>query len=91
MKKLLTSPTRNYTKLAEFAKVVISVDAEAPPVQFWNVRDLFRYWGIASEYIHFVGPHSVTYSETVWIAKAIARLDAVLNPLWRAVTTTIGH
>jgi hypothetical protein len=90
-KKLLASPPRNYAKLAEFAEVVVSVDPHAPPIQFWNLNDLFRYWGIASEFIHFVGPHSVTYSQTHWIAKAIARLDSVLNPLWSAITTTVGN
>ncbi len=90
-RKLLASPPRNYTKLAEFAEIVVSVDRQAPRVQFWNLSDLFRDWGIASEFIHFVGPHSVTYSQTDWIGKAIARLASVLNPLWSDISTTIGH
>ena len=45
-KKLLASPPRNYAKLSEFAEVVVSVDPQAPPIQFWNLNDLFRYWGV---------------------------------------------
>ena len=52
-RKLLASPPRNYTKLAEFAEIVVSVDRQAPRVQFWNLSDLFRDWGIASELIRF--------------------------------------
>lgn len=91
MNKLLMSPPRNYAKLAEFAEVVVSVDSQALPVHFWNLKDLFRYWGIASEFLHFVGPHATTYSQTDWVAKAIARLASVLTPLWSIITSTIGN
>jgi hypothetical protein len=46
---------------------------------------------VASEFLHFLGAHSVSYSQTDWTAKAIARLDSVLNPLWSAITGTIGN
>ena len=50
-----------------------------------------RHFSAGCQRCSHLGPHSVTYSETDWIAKAIARLASVLNPLWSAVTTTIGH
>ena len=90
MKKMLKSPARNYAKLAEFSKIVVSVDSHAPTLQFWNLADLFRYWGIASEFLHFLGVHSLTYSQADWTAKAVARLDSVLKPIWSAVTGTFG-
>jgi hypothetical protein len=90
MKRLLMSPARNYDKLAEFTKVVVSVDAHAPPLCFWNLSDLFRHWGVASEFLHFLGPHPATYSETDWIGKAIARLDSTLTPIWNDITATVG-
>jgi hypothetical protein len=91
MKKLLRSQPRNYSKLSEFAEVIVSVDPQAPPIHFWDLNDLFRYWGVASEYLHFVGAHSASYYRTDWTAKAIARLDSVLHPIWSAVTTTVGY
>ena len=91
MNRLLASPAPNYAKLAEFAEVVVSVDSQAPPVHFWNLKALFRCWGVASEFLHFVGPHAATYSQTDWVAKAIARLDSVLTPLWSKITDTIGN
>jgi hypothetical protein len=45
---------------------------------------------VASEFLHFAGAHSVSYFRINWTAKAIARLDSVLNPLWSAITDTIG-
>jgi hypothetical protein len=90
MRRMLSSPARNYTKLAEFNRVITSVDLHAPPLRFWNLDELFRYWGVASEFLHFVGAHSLTYSEPDWAPKAIARLDSVLDPIWSAVTETLG-
>jgi hypothetical protein len=90
MKKMLASPLRNYSKLADFSKVVVSVDSHAPPLHFWNLNDLFRYWGVASEFLHFLGGHSATYSRTDWAPKAIARLDSALNLVWSNITGTIG-
>jgi hypothetical protein len=90
MKRMLASPARNYAKLAEFTKVVVSVDSHAPPLRFCNLNELFRYWGMASEFLHFVGAHSISYFRPDWTPKAIAKLDSVLNPLWSTVTETIG-
>jgi hypothetical protein len=90
-KKLLKSPVRDYAKLTEFTKIVVSVDSHAPPLHFWSLDDLFRYWGAASEFLHFVGPHVASYSDATWIAKAIARLDSVLNAVWSNITGTIGN
>jgi len=50
---MLKSPARDYVKLTEFTKIVVSVDSDAPPLQFWNLDDLFRHWGVASEFLHF--------------------------------------
>ena len=90
-KKMLESPARDYAKLTEFTKIVVSVDSHAPPLHFWSLDDLFRYWGRASEFLHFVGPHATSYSDAAWIAKAIARLDSVLNTVWSNITGTIGN
>ena len=90
-KKMLKSPARDYVKLTEFTKIVVSVDSDAPPLQFWNLDDLFRHWGVASEFLHFLGPHSANYSEIDWTAKAIGRLDSVLSSIWSAMTDTIGN
>jgi hypothetical protein len=90
-KKMLESPVRDYTKLTEFTKIVVSLDSYAPPLHFWSLDDLFRYWGAASKFLHFAGPHAVSYSDVAWIAKAIARLDSVLNAVWTNITGTIGN
>jgi hypothetical protein len=90
LKKMLDSPGRNYTKLAEFTKIVLSVDADAPKLQFWKIPDLFRYWAVASEFLHFHGPHSLTLLESNWAPKAIARLGSILGDVWSEVTQTIG-
>ncbi len=90
MKKLLSGSARNYGKLAEFSAIVVSVDSHAPALQFWDLEKIFRYWGIASEFLHFVGPHEVSYAGTEWLTPAIARLDAVLDEIWKMITGTLG-
>ena len=73
-RKLLASLPRNYTKLAEFAEIVVSVDRQAPRVQFWNLSDLFRDWGIASEFIRFT-------RKTGFIVNAFVVLDSFHHSL----------
>ena len=55
MKKALRSSKFDYDKLAEFSRILLSLDPRAPKLCFWKLGDLFRYWGIASEFLHFVG------------------------------------
>ena len=60
MKKALRSSNLDCDKLAEFTRILLSLDRRAPELRFWKLDDLFRYWGTASELLHFVGaslPH----------------------------------
>jgi hypothetical protein len=90
MKKALSSSKLQYEKLAEFTKILTGMDLRSPRLRFWKLDELFRYWGIASEFLHFVGAHSRTYASDAWFVKTIARLDGILTPIWKASTMTVG-
>lgn len=68
----------------------MKLDPRAPEMRFSNVKELFRYWGTASEFLHFAGAHAFTYKNLEWTIKAIARLEAITEKLWHEVTTTVG-
>ena len=90
MKKMLGTQGVNYHKLAEFTQALLSLTPGAPNLIFWNIDELFRFWGIASSYLHFVGAHSLTYGSQEWFIKGIAELDSVLDKLWRDITESYG-
>jgi len=90
MKKMLESSEVSYGTLVEFSRILLDLDRDAPKLRFWNLEDLFKYWGTASELLHFVGAHTRTYSDDGWFVRSLARLESVLHPIWTASTTTLG-
>jgi hypothetical protein len=90
MKKALRSSKLEYEKLAEFTRILLPLDPRCPKLRFWKLDELFRYWGIASEFLHFMGAHSCTYGSDVWFCKSLARLEGILTPIWEASTTMLG-
>ncbi len=90
MKKMLHSSQVEYGKRVEFTRILLDLDTRAPKLRFWKLEELFKFWGIASELLHFVGAHSRTYGDGIWFVKCLARLESILDPLWVASTTTLG-
>ena len=90
MKKALSPSKLNYDKLVEFTRILMALDSRAPKLRYWKLDELFKYWGIASEFLHFVGAHQRTYTNGIWFSKSLARLEGVLTPIWNASTTTLG-
>ena len=90
MKKMLSTLGVNYHKLAEFTQALLSLTPEAPKLIFWSIDELFRFWGIASSYLHFVGAHSLTYGSKEWFIRAIAELKEVVEKIWKDITGTVG-
>lgn len=90
MKKRLRSVSAQYEKRAAFTRILLSFDSTAPKVRFWNINDLFRYWGIASALLHFVGSHSRTHASDKWFIESLARTETAANAIWQTITTTVG-
>jgi len=55
MKKMLGKHGANYEKLAKFTTVVVSLSNPQFKVHVWDIAALFATWGVASEFLHFVG------------------------------------
>lgn len=90
MKKKLKSPIHDYERLISFLKIILQVQEDAPKLQYWRLDDLFRSWGIASEYLHFCGAHSYTYEDSDWVSRGIDRLGGVVDEMWATSTSTRG-
>jgi hypothetical protein len=90
MKKTLRSAQVDYEKLADFSRILLTLEPKAPKLRYWKLDELFKYWGIASELLHFVGAHSRTYASEAWFVKSLARLESVLSPIWETTTMTLG-
>jgi hypothetical protein len=88
--KLLKSTTVNYKKLSEFTRIALSLDPNSPPITTWDLSELHRVWGIASERLHFCGSHDDTYKKKQWMIAAIARLESEIEWIWKRVTSSEG-
>lgn len=90
MKRMLESEAVQYSKRIRFTQVLQSLDPRSPKFRYWDLKELFKFWGIASELVHFVGTHSRTYRNDSWFLQALERIEGVLKPIWNACTTTQG-
>ena len=90
MKKMLKNAKAPYSKLCQFSKIILQLTPNAPNLMFWDLNKLFQYWGIASEFLHFVGSQSNTYNSQEWLTESIARLEKPLNEIWQSITQTAG-
>ncbi len=90
MKKMLKNAEAPYNKLSKFSKIVLKLTPNVPKLMFWDLNKLLKYWGIASEFLHFVGSQSDTYASQEWLIKSIARLEKPLEDIWQSVTQTAG-
>lgn len=80
MNKLLRDSQRPYEKLAQFTHIILSLEnAFTLKTYSWQLSELFKYWGIASEYLHFCGSHAHTYRSERWIISSINKLEDLTN------------
>jgi hypothetical protein len=91
MKKMLRSNGEHYERLASFTQILLRLDGhETLNLRYWKLDELFEYWGKASELLHFVGAHTRTYSDLSWFVRSLARLESVLEKVWRPSISTHG-
>jgi hypothetical protein len=88
MKKMLESSDSKYEKHSDFTRILMSLVPNAPQMRYWSLTDLFKYWGIASEFLHFFGDHSRTNADREWLNKSVGRLEKVIFPIKEALTKT---
>jgi hypothetical protein len=49
-----------------------------------------KYWGTASEYLHFRGTHARSACDPGWIDDAIEHLSTPAKAMYEVLTTTMG-
>jgi hypothetical protein len=90
MDKMLKHTGNRYPKLCRFTELVLRAGKSTIPFRFWDLGQIARDWGIASEYLHFLGSHDRTLQDSAWRDAAITRLSGVMESIWRGVTETVG-
>ncbi len=90
MKQLMSKSERPYVKLARFTEIAMGLDSSAPKLKFWTLTELFKSWGQASNYLHFLGAHNLTYQSDEWIISSIGTVESILDPIWDKATSSIG-
>jgi hypothetical protein len=89
MKRILSENGTKYDKLCDFYEALSSIEA-LPTSHRWNIKSLFKAWGMASQYLHWSGSHSRSHDQRAWRVNAIAQLEGVVEGIWIALTTTPG-
>ncbi len=90
MNKMLKNFERPYKMLSRFTEIANSLILNKPKILYWDLSEIFKFWGIASEFLHFRGTHNRTYESEEWIISSIARIEGVIDDLWKKVTETEG-
>ena len=81
----------SYKKLSQFTRLIFECLREPMPVmKVWDTSELMRYWGTASEYLHFRGTHASSACDPNWIRDAIERLSIPARAMYEVLTTTMG-
>ncbi len=90
MKKMLRSEKVLYDRLFSFTQILLRLDPLSPRLRYWDLDELFCLWGKASELLHFVGAHSITYNDSQWFISALARLESIITEIWNKNLATMG-
>jgi len=74
------SPDRE--KLATFVKTIMSVGLPQLSIVVWNHNLLMRYWGTASNYLHWAGAIDETVDKWQWVVEGIACIEEACTYIW---------
>jgi len=88
MKKMIKRKEPNYQRKARFTQII--GEMQGASIKVCDLNDLFKKWGIASEFLHFLGVNELTIFNDDWYISAIARIEKELDQLWEAATNTEG-
>ncbi|MBU4262649.1 MAG: hypothetical protein KKC76_12405 [Proteobacteria bacterium] len=74
------SPDRE--KLATFVKTLMSVVSPQLNIVVWDHNLLMRYWGRASNYLHWSGAIDETVDKWQWVVERIACIEEICMYIW---------
>ena len=90
IRKLLETDGRIYAKRAEFTKILLSLESQPLKLRYWDLSEIFRYWGVASSYLHFWGSHNRTNQDLNWSIKGIAEIEKIAETIYSEAQQTLG-
>ena len=80
--KIVTRLNPDYEKLVQFTRAVLSTELEAPPIIAWDHKQLMKYWGIVSGYLHWGGEPKETVESKDWLEAGIAAVEDAAGYIW---------
>jgi hypothetical protein len=87
----LNGPGVRYKKLSQFTTAILeSLRQPMPPMKVWDTVELLRYWGTASEYLHFRGTHDRSTCNPAWIDDAISKLSPPAQTMQDVLYATVA-
>lgn len=96
-KKCLTDRTKldkainrlipDYESIQTFSALLIEFEPSLPKHLKWDIKELKKYWGVVSEYLHWLGARNLTVEDQTWCHAAYERVEAILVPLWEKLSS----
>lgn len=87
--KLLQRFVPDYDRLQEFNVIVGSLSPGLPKLNRWDIKELRKFWGRLSHYLHWSGAHPETTEDASWQETAVEEVGAIIDPLWQKISS--GH
>lgn len=80
--KLIKTLNPDHEKLNLFSKALIELEPNAPPLIFWNLSEMSKYWGKYSHYLHWFGSQDRTTGEQSWVEEAAKEVSGITEKIW---------
>jgi hypothetical protein len=84
--KIIRRLNPDYSKLAEFTKVIMSTDSRIPELHVWDHNKLMKHWGKVSDCLHWSGAPKDTYESDEWIDKTINNIENASSYIWDKIS-----
>ncbi len=87
LNNLIEKINPDYERLQTFTQIICLLDPRLPAVNKWDVKELMKFWGALSSYLHWKAAHSETTEDVNWQDSAIGQIADIIEPLWQKISS----
>ncbi len=84
--KIINRLNPDYEKLANFTQAVLSTDPNAPAILTWNHKQLLKYMGTVSTYLHWAGEPNEAVESDSWLDTGLQVVEEAALHIWNKKT-----
>lgn len=77
----------DYDRLQEFSVIVGSLSPGLPRLNRWDIKELRKFWGRLSHFLHWSGAHPETTENESWQRNALEEVGGIIDPLWQKISS----